>query len=291
MSLMTSGVKMPLCPRTFVLLFVVSSAMAIPPSENELALGRLEIVVVVELLATHELVEARWRAKAVDAELALHVLGVGVRPLTGDAVDAERLDLAADVDDAVVHGVAQARARVAADDLAAALHHEAGVRADRSDRQDQPALLVDARAGARAALDHEVAAADGGARDRAGIALDHDDAGHHVLARRPSDPALDVDLGAVDEAASEVAEAAFVRDLAALQDADADRVLGPGVLHGHVGDAALVQQVAQLEVDLAGREVLRVEDGLAAADLGDAGDGVVRLDQPTGVVDDSPLAD
>src|SRR4051795_9335953 len=110
MSLMTSGEKIWLWPSMFVLLLVVSSAMACPPpSENELALGRLEVVVVVELLAAHELVEARCGAEAVDAELALDVLGVGVRPLARDAVDAERLDLAADVDDAVVHGVAQAR--------------------------------------------------------------------------------------------------------------------------------------------------------------------------------------
>src|SRR5204863_2480829 len=113
------GVKMPLCPRMLALLLVVSSAMAIASSQNELALGRLEVVVVVELLAAHELVEARWRAEAVDAELALDVLAVGVRPLAGDAVDAERFHLAADVDDPVVHGVAQAGARVAADDLAA----------------------------------------------------------------------------------------------------------------------------------------------------------------------------
>src|SRR5882757_180989 len=118
MSLMTSGVKMPLCPRTFVLLFVVSSAIASPFSQNELALGRLEVVVVVELLAAHELVEARRRAEAVDAELALDVLGVVVRPLAGNAVDAESLDLAADIDDAVVHRIAQAGARIAADDLA-----------------------------------------------------------------------------------------------------------------------------------------------------------------------------
>jgi hypothetical protein len=43
-----------------------------------------------------------------------------------DAVHAQRRDLAADVDRAVVHRVAQAAAHVAADDLAAALEHEAG---------------------------------------------------------------------------------------------------------------------------------------------------------------------
>src|SRR5919205_1071053 len=71
----------------------------------------------------------RWRAQAVDAELALDELGVRIGPLAGDAVDPERLHRAGDVQRAVVHGVAEARARVAEDDLAAALHHERGVRA------------------------------------------------------------------------------------------------------------------------------------------------------------------
>jgi hypothetical protein len=50
-------------------------------------------------------------------------------------------------------------------------------------------------------------------------------------------------------------------------------------------------ELMQLEVDLAGGQVLGVEDRPGAVDLGDARDGVVRLDQPAGVVDDSPLAD
>src|SRR4051794_37460569 len=229
MSLITLGVKTPLRPRMLALLLVVSSAISIQSSQHELALGRLEAVVVVELLAAHELVEARRCAQAVDAELALDVLRVGVVPLARDAVDAERLDLAGDVDDPVVHRVAQARASVAADDLAAALHHEAGVGADRSHRQDQPALLVDAGARAGAALDDEVAAADRSARERAGVAVDDDDAGHHVLARGPADAPRDVDLGAVDQPAGVVPEAALEGDLAALQDADAERVLGAGI--------------------------------------------------------------
>src|ERR1700712_943738 len=291
MSLITLGVKTPLRPRMLALLLVVSSAISIPTSQHELALGRLEAVVVVELLAAHELVEARRGAEAVDAELALDVLRVGVVPLARHAVDAERLDLAADVDDPVVHGVAETRARVAADDLAAALHHEAGVGADRSHREDQPALLVDARACARAALDDQVAAADRGARERAGIAVDDDDARHHVLARRPADAARDVDLGAVDQAAGVVAEAALERDLAALQDADAERVLGARVLDRDVRDAALVDEVPELQVDLARAQVLGVEDGLVPVHERHVRQGVVRLHEPAGVVDDSPLAD
>ena len=123
-------------------------------------------------------------------------------------------------------------------------------------------------------------------RERAGVAVDDDDARHHVLAGGPADAALDVDLRPVDQPAAVVAEAALERDLAALQDADADRVLGAGILDRHVGDAALVDEAAQLEVDLARRQVLGVEDGLVAVDLRHVGDGVVRLHEPAGVVDD-----
>ncbi len=109
-------------------------------------------------------------------------------------------------------------------------------------------------------------------------------------AAQPTRPG-DVDLRPVDQPAGVVAEAALERDLAALQDADADRVLGARVLDRDVRDAALVDEVAQLEVDLARAQVLGVEDGLVAVDQRHAGDGVVRLDQSAGVVDDSPLAD
>src|SRR5512133_1765147 len=158
MSLITSGVKMPLLPSTFRREEVLSDAIRSSSLEHELALGRLEVVVVVELLAAHELLELGRRTQLVDAELALDQLGVGVGPLALDAVDAERLHLAGHVDGAVVHRVAQTGAGVAADDLAAALHHEAGHRAGAAHGQDQAALLVDAGAGAGAALDHKVAA-------------------------------------------------------------------------------------------------------------------------------------
>src|SRR6478736_3614336 len=140
------------------------------------------------------------------------------------------------------------------------------------------------------ALDDQVAAAQGGAGQRACIAFDDNDAGHHVLAGRPADPAGDVHLGAVDHAAAEVAEAALERDLAAGQDADTERVLGARVLDRDVGDAALVEQVLQLQVDLAGGELGRVEHGRRAVHLGDVGDGCIRLHQPAGVIRDLALA-
>src|SRR5918998_1820949 len=128
MSLMTSGVKTLECPRIVFAEGLVSSAMW-RLLEDELALARLEGVVVVEDLAADELLQLGRRAEPVDAELPLDELGVRVGPLAGHAVDAERLHLAADVDLAVVHGVAQPGADVPDDDLAAALHHEARHRA------------------------------------------------------------------------------------------------------------------------------------------------------------------
>src|ERR1700744_72740 len=164
MSSMNSGVKMLEWPGTLRAIGAFSSAAIRNPLEDELALGWLERIVVVELLATHELLQRGWRAQSVDAELALDELGVGIVPLALDAVDAQRLDLAADVDGPVIHRVAQARARVAADDLAAALHHEPGHRAGAAERDDRAALLVDSGASANLALDHQVAATDRRAR-------------------------------------------------------------------------------------------------------------------------------
>src|SRR6266702_4204497 len=127
---------------------------------------------------------------------------------TGHAVDAERLHLAPDVDRAVVHGVAETGADVAAEDLPAALHHEAGHHPRGAEHDDRAPLLVDPGPGSDLALDDEVAAPNRGPGQRTGVAVDHDDPGHHVLAGRPADPPLDVDLGAVDQSAAEVAEAA-----------------------------------------------------------------------------------
>src|ERR1700751_4831030 len=154
MSSMTSGVKIRLCPSTFWAIGAFSSVAAIthPSLEHELALGRLQLVVVVKLLAADELLELRRRAQVVDPELAVNELRVGVGPLALHAVDTKRLDLPGDVDGAVVHRVAEPGSDVAADDLTAALHHEPGHRAGVAERNDRPALLVDPGAGADAAL-------------------------------------------------------------------------------------------------------------------------------------------
>src|SRR6266571_2848221 len=162
MSLITSGVKMLLCPSTALpsASIVVTCAYASQCSQDELAFGRLEL----------------------------------------DAVDPERCDLPADVDRTVVHRVAKAAAHVPADDLPAALEHEARHHARVAADDDGAALLVDARPGPDVAADHHVAAAQGGSGERPGVLVDQDHAGHHVLGRRPAHPAADVDLGLVEPA-------------------------------------------------------------------------------------------
>src|SRR5215472_14200844 len=150
MSLITSGVKMLLCPSTalpspsIVVTFRLSGpAVQFRLSEHELAFGRLEVVVVPELATAHELAERAGRLDSVNAELAGEEFVVVGRQPGLDAVDPERGDLAADVDRAVVHGVAEAAADVAADDLPAALEHEPRHRASVAADDDGPALLVD----------------------------------------------------------------------------------------------------------------------------------------------------
>src|SRR5579875_2716166 len=144
MSLITSGVKIRLWPSRLRARGEVSSA-TVNLLEHELSLGGLERVVVVELLAAHELLELRRRAESVDRELALNQLAVGIGPLAGHAVDPKRGDLG-DIDLTVVDRVAQPRADVAADDLAPALHHEARHRTRVAEHDDRAALLVDAGA-------------------------------------------------------------------------------------------------------------------------------------------------
>src|SRR5215813_10826926 len=92
MSLMTSGVKIGLRPRMF--LRDGESSTAIGRSlQDELALVRLEVVVVPQLLAADELAEGVGFVQPVDAELAVDQLLVRIVELGLDAVDSERGDL------------------------------------------------------------------------------------------------------------------------------------------------------------------------------------------------------
>src|SRR5271166_181449 len=106
MSLMTSGVKIRLCPR--MLLSESWSSMVAPVvsrgSEHQLAFAGLEGVVIPELLRADELAESARTVDGVEAEFAVEDLVVVVCELGLDAVDAEGGDLAAYVYDPVVHG-------------------------------------------------------------------------------------------------------------------------------------------------------------------------------------------
>src|SRR3970282_1869094 len=87
--------------------------------------------------------------------------------------------------------------------------------------------------------------------------------------------------------AAEVAKAAAERDPAGGEDADTERVLRPGVEDGHIRDPGFVQEPAQLEVDLASGEPLRVEDRFLPVDLRDAGRLGIGLGEPARVVRDA----
>src|SRR5206468_12859192 len=72
--------------------------------------------------------------------------------------------------------------------------------------------------------------------------------------------------------------------------AEAERMLRAGVLHGDVGDAFLVQQPPQLEVDLPRRERMGIEGRALAVDLGDPRSLRVRLCEAARVVCDAALS-
>src|SRR5580693_10691768 len=288
MSLMTSGVKIRLCPRgreTSPLASLIGELLAWAGAlQDQLPFARLQAVVVPQLAAAHELAERAGPVELVDPELPVDQLLVGRGELRLDAVHAQRRDLAADIDGPVVHRVAQAVAHVTADDLAAALQHEPGHRAGLAANDDRAALLVDPGARPDVPADHQVAAAQRRAGERAGVLVHQHDAGHHVLRGRPADPPGDVDLRAVDQPAAEVAEAARDPDPAAQKQAYRDRVAGLRVEHGHLGDALGVQQPAQLEVDLPDGQVGRVQLRGVPADHRGLGGGGVRVGQPANVV-------
>ena len=191
-------------------------------------------------------------------ELPLQPRAVEIGHLAPHRVDAEALRLAGDVDDAVIHGVAEILAGIAADHHAPALHHEAGEGAGAAADDDVAALHVDAGARADIALAHEVAAADRRAELGAGILLDENGAAHHVLAAGPADAAGDADIRTVDQAEAKIAERAVDDEIEPVQDADGKRMLGPGVLQ-HDGAVALLHQLANAQIDGLGIHVGRVD--------------------------------
>src|SRR3990170_7254430 len=206
MSLMTSGVKIWLLPRmkrcasagAFVplplpfLLFLIACCPAFRALQHEFLLGRFEIVVVPQLLAGDDLAEgarALFRQEVVHAELALEPRSVEIGQGSPHRIDAEARRLASDIDRAIIHGVAEILAGIAADHHAPALHHEAGEGAGVAADDDAPALHVDAGARADIASAHEIAPADGRAELRARVLLDEDCPAHHILGAGPADAA------------------------------------------------------------------------------------------------------
>ena len=111
-----------------------------------------------------------------------------------------------------------------------------------------PPFMVDTGTAAHVALAHEVAAANRRAEGGSRVLLDDHGAGHHVLRTGPSDPAGDAHVGAVDEPDAEVAEAALEVELQAIQDPDADGMLGAGILHDD-GAVAFAHEVPDLQID------------------------------------------
>src|SRR6188508_624383 len=243
----------PLPPR----LFFFIACPALRSLQHQFLFGRLEIVVVPQLLAGDDLAEGidtDLRRDVVEAELSLEPCFVDISHGAPHRIDAEARGLAGDIDRAVIHGIAKILASVAADNHAAPLHHEAGEGAGVAADDDGATFHVDAGARADIALAHEVAAADGRAELRAGVLLDEDGAAHHVLGTRPADPARDAHVGAVDEAQAEIAERAIDDEIEAIKDTDGDRMLGAGVLDDD-GAVAFLHQFADAEIDILRRHV------------------------------------
>src|SRR6266478_5891824 len=211
------------------------------PLQNELLLGGLEIVVVPQLPARGDLLHVLGAARSCEAvqfQLALEPLHIEVGHLRRYGIDAQARDLAADIDRAVVHGVAQVLAGIAQDHHPSTLHHEAAEGAGPAADDDRAALHVNAYASPYISLAHQVSATHGGAEGRARVLLDHDRPRQHVLGARPADAALDADVWSVDQPTAEIAEAPFDDQVEAVENADRERMLGAGILQ-HDGAKAL----------------------------------------------------
>src|SRR5437588_8782025 len=113
MSLMTEGVNRKFWPRMLRLRSLsrtrarvagFSSCINIS-SQHELLLGRLEIVVVPQLLAGDDLAHVRepaCRLEPIDVQLAREPGAIELGHRSIDCIDAEGFDLAADINRAVI---------------------------------------------------------------------------------------------------------------------------------------------------------------------------------------------
>src|SRR5687768_8488774 len=99
--------------------------------QHQLFLAGLEVVVVPKLLTGDNLTEmshALSGEHVVHAQLARQPLTIEIGHLGPNGIDAQASRLAANVDRAVVHAVAEILAGTPANHHAAALHHKAGER-------------------------------------------------------------------------------------------------------------------------------------------------------------------
>ena len=177
--------------------------------------------------------------------------------LLGDAVGAQRSDVAADVDAGLVDRVAECLAGVAADHQPAGLRHERAHVADVAAHHDVDALHRNTAPRSGIALDHQQAAVGGGARRLRRVALDPDRAAHHVLGHAGACVAVDDDLGLLVHARGVVADMALDSHLHRCVDADGDVVRAVGVC-----DHELTGQIRRVQrgVDLAQRCRLQSKD-------------------------------
>src|SRR6202012_646109 len=154
-------------------------------------------------------------------------------------IDAERPCLAAEINRAVVHGVAEILAGVAKDHHPTALHHETGERSGVAADDDGAAFLIDSSARADRPLADQVAAAQRGAELRSGIFFDDNCASHHVLAAGPADAPLDGYVRTIEQAAGKIAARPLNMQVETMQDADRNRMLRSRIAQNDSAETAL----------------------------------------------------
>ena len=167
--------------------------------------------------------------------------------LLGDAVGAQRRDIAAHVDARLVDGVAERLAGVAAHHEPSGLRHEGAHVADVAADDDVDALHRNAAPRSGIALDHQQPAVRGGTRRLRCVALDPDDAAHHVLGDAGAGVAVDGDLGLLVHPGGVVADVAVDRHPHRGVQADRDIVCAGGVFDDELtGQPGRVQRGVHL---------------------------------------------
>src|SRR5262249_53102788 len=128
------------------------------------------------------------------------------RHLRINRVDPKGLDLPSDINDPVVHGIAEILSGIAEDDHASSLHHEARECTGAAADDDGAPFLIDPGAAADVAHAHHVAAAQGCGKARSCAFLDDPWPRQHVLGTAPANSTFDVDVRTIDQSAAEISE-------------------------------------------------------------------------------------